>query len=675
MNRRDALTRGLGALALLAGPRAGAAAGQDAVQGAAALGPRVPKRYLRTVADEALLRRHLLPADAWHPYPQAGDRAAWARVPADVTAALVARADAWLGTEWPQLPASLFLEFAENGNRTRYEQRYFERRSRLAGLVLAECVQGQGRYLHAIADGVWHVCEETFWGLPAHSGMQKSGVGLPDAQEPVIDLFAAETGVTLAYVHYLVGAQLRKLSPLLPLRIAAEVKRRILDPGWQRDDFKWMGLTAGSDGRRAPLNNWTSWIGSSWLEANLLLEPDPERRIAATLKICGCLDRFLEDYSDDGACEEGPGYWAMSAGPYLDCLMALDSALGGAANPGAGLAADPFVRRMGHYVLDVHVAGDWFVNYGDAHARVHHSPPLLHRFGRATGDGGLAAFGAFRAPGHGIALSDQGRLARDVADVLEVARMRATAARDALQRASWYPALGLMTARAQAGSAQGFFLAVQAASNARSHGHHDSGSFIVFHDGLPVFVDPGVEAYTAKTFGKDRYTIWTMQSGFHNLPIVGGHMQRGRDARDRAGRLRVDDGRDETGMTMDLATAYGPEAGIETWERRVALRRDTETVSLRETFALSRAAPVALVFMTPRRPDAAAPGMVALPVAGGRTVRLRFDPRRLRADVEPLPLADPGLAHEWGGTLYRIRLVAQQPLAAGDLDVTIEHET
>jgi hypothetical protein len=663
MNRRDALTRGLGALALLAGPRLGAAAGQDVVQGGAATVPRVPKRYLRTVVDAALLGRHLLPAAAWHPYPQAGDRAAWARVPADVAAALTARADAWLGTEWPQLPASLFLEFAENGNRTHYEHRYFERRSRLAGLVLAECVQGQGRYLHAIADGVWHVCEETFWGLPAHTGMQKSGVGLPDAQEPVIDLFAAETGVTLAYVHYLVGTQLRGVSPLLPARIAAEVKRRILDPGWLRDDFKWMGIKA----HKEPLNNWTSWIGSSWLEANLLLEPDPERRVAATLKICACLDRFLEDYSDDGACEEGPGYWTMSAGPYLDCLMALDSALGGAVD----LAADPFVRRMGHYVLDVHVAGDWFVNYGDAHARVHHSPPLLHRFGRATGDAELAAFGAFRAPARGIALSDQGRLARDLADVLEVARMRATAGRDALQRSSWYPALGLLTARARAGSAEGFFVAVQAASNARSHGHHDSGSFIVFHDGLPVFVDPGVEAYTAKTFGKDRYTIWTMQSGFHNLPIVGGHMQWGRDARDRASRVRVDDARHETGMTMDLATAYGLDAGIETWERRIALRRDANTVSLRDTFGLARAAPVTLVFMTPRRPDAAQPGVVSLPVAGGRTVRLRFDPRILRADVEPLPLADPGLQHEWGAALYRVKLASAQPLAAGDLTVTI----
>jgi hypothetical protein len=664
MNRRDALARAFSALALLGGARAGGAyAAPATARDSVARAARVPKRYLSTVVDEAMLRRHLLPTGAWHPYPQAHDRAAWARVPADVAEALVARADGWLGTEWPQLPASLFLEFAENGNRTHYEQRYFERRSRLAGLVLAECVQGRGRYLHAIADGVWLICEETFWGLPAHSGMQKRGVGLPDAQEPVIDLFAAETGVTLAYVHELVGAELGAVSPLLPARIAAEVKRRILDPGWQRDDFKWMGLGE----RREPLNNWTSWIASSWLEANLLLEPDPERRIAATLKICGCLDRFLEDYSDDGACEEGPGYWTMSAGPYLDCLMALGSALGGAVD----LAADPFVRRMGHYVLDVHVAGDWFVNYGDAHAQVHHSPPLLHRFGRATGDGDLAAFGAFRAPARGIVASDQGRLARDVADVLEVARMRATAGRDALPRAAWYPALGLMTARARGGSAQGFFLAVQTASNARSHGHHDSGSFIVFHDGLPVFVDPGVEAYTAKTFGRDRYAIWTMQSGFHNLPIVDGRMQEGRDARDRASGVQVDDDARQTAMTMELATAFGPDAHVKTWRRRVLLDRDAGAVLLRETFALPRPAPVALVFMTPRRPDATQPGVLALPAAGGRTVRMRFDASALHVDVERIDLADPGLRREWGEALYRIRLASAQPLAAGDLAVSM----
>jgi hypothetical protein len=642
MKRRTVLKGGVAALA-----------GRDAsVRAAASVVPGAqhdvlaPKRYLRGVIDEAFLRRHLAPPGAWHPYPKAAERAAWQGVPADAAAAVIGRADAWLDAEWPTLPASLFLEFKENGNRTRYEARYFARRQRLAGLVLAECLQGQGRYLHAIADGVWHVCEESFWGLPAHSGMQRSGVGLGDVQDPIIDLFAAETGVSLAYVHYLLGPELAAVSPLLPARIAYEVKRRILDPAWSHDDFKWMGLKD----RKEPLNNWTSWICSSWLEANLLLEPDPERRVAAALKICGCLDGFLRDYADDGACEEGPGYWEMSAGPYLDCLLALGSATGGAVD----LAADPFVRRMGHYVFDAHIAGDWFVNYGDAHAKVHHSPQLLYRFGRATGDGAMMAFGAQRAPARGIALSSQGRLARDLPDLLQTGALRTHARADALGGTSWYPALGLMTARARPGTADGFYLAVQTASNARSHGHHDSGSFIVFHDGMPVFVDPGVEAYTAKTFSAQRYTIWTMQSGYHNLPAC-------------------------TAMSMELATTFGPEAGVDSWRRSIALERGgaveargAGTVGLRETFRLARPATVALVFMTPRLPAAAQPGVLVLaPPGAGMPVHLCFDAQALRAEVEPVVLTDPGLRREWGETLYRIRLVSPAAMSEGDLRILI----
>jgi hypothetical protein len=94
-------------------------------------------------------------------------------------------------------------------------------------------------------------------------------------------------------------------------------------------------------------------------------------------------------------------------------------------------------------------------------------------------------------------------------------------------------------------------------------------------------------------------------------------------------------------------------------------------VNLRETFALARPAAVTLVFVTPRKPDAAQAGTVALPVAGGRTVHLRFDPRALRADVERLALADAGLKHEWGEALYRIRLASAQPLDAGDFTLSI----
>ena len=666
MNRRDMLA---GSLGLLGALHSGGLRAAPSAASAALLPDKpalAPKRYLRSVIDEPFLKQHLLPAADWRPYPKAADRNGWRAVPADVAAALTTRANQWLGAEWPQLPANLFLEFKENGNRSHYEARYFERRSRLAGLALAECVEGQGRYLRSIVDGVWLVCEEAFWGLPAHTGAQHSGVGLPDIADPVIDLFAAETAVTLAYVHYLLGEELAAISPLIPARIVGEVKRRILDPGLARDDFGWMGLKHP----RTRLNNWTAWIASSWLEANLLLEPDPERRLSATLKICNCLDRYLEDYAADGACEEGPGYWSVSAGSYLDCLMALSSVTGNRVD----LAADPFVWKMGHYVVDVHVAGDWYVNYGDAHARVNHPPQLLYRFGKATGDRDLMAYGAFRAPPAGMSPSGQGRLARDIPDVLNAAATRGQPKADALSRASWYPALGLMTTRARAGSDQGFYLAVQTASNERSHGHRDTGSFIVFHDGQPVFIDVGVEAYTAKTFSADRYGIWTMQSGFHNLPTVGGRMQEGGQAAYRASRVAVQDRNAATRMSMDLATAYGPEAGVTRWERTIALRRDANSVTLREDFTLARPVPVSLAFMTPRVPELAGPGRLALAPAGGRgkPVHLRFDARLLRADIERIALSDPGLQHEWGKDVYRILLTSIQPMAQGELDIAIE---
>src|SRR5690606_26636925 len=106
----------------------------------------------------------------------------------------------------------------------------FGRRNKLIALALAECAEGQGRFTDEIANGVWLICEETYWGLPAHVAMQRAGVDLPDAAEPTVDLFAAETATALAYIQALLGGALDSVSPLIRPRIAAEIDRRILTP-------------------------------------------------------------------------------------------------------------------------------------------------------------------------------------------------------------------------------------------------------------------------------------------------------------------------------------------------------------------------------------------------------------------------------------------------------------
>ncbi|MGH9341899.1 MAG: hypothetical protein ACRD1R_20505 [Acidobacteriota bacterium] len=206
----------------------------------------------------------LVPLENWHPFPAAAQRQGWQKLPRPVREAHIRLGEEALDYDWAPLPASLFLEYARTGNRSNYEGVRRERRDRLADLVLAECMEGKGRFIDVIVNSIWATCEETYWGVPAHLGLQKAGAGLPDISEPTVDLFAAETGALLAWTHYLLGPQLEEVSPLIPERIRLEVDRRILAPNWEREDFWWMGFS----GRR--VNNWNPWVNSNWLTAVLL---------------------------------------------------------------------------------------------------------------------------------------------------------------------------------------------------------------------------------------------------------------------------------------------------------------------------------------------------------------------------------------------------------------------
>ncbi|MHC4542734.1 MAG: hypothetical protein ACYS74_23625, partial [Planctomycetota bacterium] len=149
------------------------------------------------------------------------------------------------------------------GNRSNYEGLWKQRRTMLHCLVVAECIEGRGRFLDKIADVVWAICEESSWTYPAHIGPQEAGVGLPDVDEPMVALFSAETGSSLAWTWYLLRERLDEVSPLVSKRIEREVNTRVLTPFLERDDFGWMGFRGRSDGRRP--NNWNPWINSNVL--------------------------------------------------------------------------------------------------------------------------------------------------------------------------------------------------------------------------------------------------------------------------------------------------------------------------------------------------------------------------------------------------------------------------
>ncbi|HZQ52290.1 MAG TPA: heparinase II/III family protein [Bryobacteraceae bacterium] len=593
----------------------------------------------------------LVPCPQFHPFPTAAEHARWESLPDDARAAMLKKGEDQLNTPWEVLPAILFLEFRRNGNRSHYEDVRNRRRRKLQDLVIAECIEGKGRFVDEIVNGVWLTCEETFWGVPAHLGAQKRGIGLPDVTEPIVDLFAAETASLLAWTHYELGDVLAGPSPLVPERIRLEIDRRILTPCLTRDDFSWMGFSG------KPVNNWNPWICSNWLTSALLIERDETRRQKAVVTILHCLDNFLNGYADDGGCDEGPSYWGRAGGSLFDCLDLLRSATNGACD---GFSF-PLVHQIGLYICRAHIYNEWYTNFADAPARLYTNGDLVYRFGERLNEPLMMKHGAFAAFERDHAGIPGDSIGRQLPALFNLATLRKAPRAQALLRDVWLPGIQVMAARCRDGSADGLYLAAQGGNNGESHNHNDVGNFLVYSGGQPAIIDVGVGTYTAKTFSSHRYDIWTMQSAYHNCPTINGVMQSaGHQFAASDVRYAADDSAAE--FHLNLAAAYPPEAHVQRWNRTLRLKRATNEIELLDEYALQQPAEtITLTLMTPCTVNAGTPGELSLAMPPGKSVRISYDGQALTPAVEEIRLEDAHLRQSWGERLFRILLRAKTP--------------
>jgi len=605
--------------------------------------------------------------EQYHPFPTAGEREGWEELRESVRRAHIARGEAALEKDWPSLPATLFLEYARTGNRSRYQNVRNRRRNMLCDMVVAECMEGKGRFVDGIADGVWTTCEETYWGVPAHINAQRAGVGLPDVAEPTVDLFAGETVSLLAWTLYLVGSQLDEVSPLIRERIHVESARRVLTPCLERDDFWWMGF-----GNRT-VNNWNPWCNSNWLTAALLLERDEERRRAAVVKILRSLDRFIDPYPADGGCDEGPGYWGRAGASLFDCLELLH----GASNGAIDVYDRPLIQEMGRYIYRVQIADRYFVNFADAAALVSPSSSLVFQYGRRIGDKKMMALGAEGAKEQNLFARGTGdSIGRQLPALFALEELASVAPAQPLPRDAWFSEIQVMAARDREGSADGLYVAAKGGHNAESHNHNDIGHFIAYVGGKPVIVDAGVEDYTAKTFSSQRYEIWTMQSAYHSLPTVGGVMQEpGKAYAARDVEYEADD--DRAQLRLDIADAYPAEAGLKSWKRAIKLNRGRD-IEVADAYELEREAEIFLSLITPCEVISEAGGVIELKereIVEGRTsgsARLHYPAHAMKVAVEEVAVEDRKLKSIWGETLYRIVLQVDKPTQEGAWTLRVE---
>jgi hypothetical protein len=580
---------------------------------------------------DARLAEHLGP---WRPYPPAADRRYWERVPRETRERLLAATMPLSEKPWPLLTASAYARYHADGDRQAYERPYFARRDKLTAAVLTALLAG-GAGGGQITDGVWLLCEETTWCMPAH----QPGDGLPDPDQPHVDLFAAETAALLAWTARLTGEH--------ESRVRREVRTRVLDPYRARDDWWWLGLGGGRD-----LNNWTPWIHANLLIASLLLDDQPH---ATASRAVAALDRYLGVVPGDGGCDEGASYWWRAGASLFECVATLAQACG----DDFGAFRLPKLAAIARYPMAVHIAGDVHVNFADGPLRPPGADPhLLYRFAVATGDAQLRqhAQAMRRELAPGALYGPNASLGRVLAAITDDAWAALPPAPFPAPDHSWLPDVGVLTARERAGDTAGLFLAAKAGHNDESHNHNDIGSFIVAWHGRPLLVDPGAGVYTRQTFGPDRYQIWTMQSSWHNTPAPAGPPQaagRGYRATDVSADLSAT----AAELALNLAAAYPAAAGVRFWHRTLRLDRTAVAVSVHDRWELDQASQRSVSYLiTPEEPQVAGT-TILLPAGLAIDIDATVcDPAPDLVSVERRDLDDPQLRAVWGGHLYRITL-------------------
>ncbi|MCG8499690.1 MAG: hypothetical protein MJB12_04680 [Firmicutes bacterium] len=180
-------------------------------------------------------------------------------------------------------------------------------------------MDGRGKYFNQIINGLWALCETTYWGLSATTDLQRCGPGLPDIKESIIELRVGEVANLLSWTYYFFHSEFDKRSKRINERIEYEINRRILEPYYSRNNFWWIGFNGGF------VNNRNPWCNYNVLTAIVLFENDPVKRQDGILKTMSSVDYFINYYKKDGACEEGVTYWKHTGGKLYEYLLLLQA--------------------------------------------------------------------------------------------------------------------------------------------------------------------------------------------------------------------------------------------------------------------------------------------------------------------------------------------------------------
>ncbi len=650
------------------------------------------KDLLKTKYAEIGVAESFRPGAEWLNLPDYDNRAGWEKLLDEkLRTQLVRRGEEYLQYRWQAIMATEYLEFERSGNRYVMQDIWSANRMALGALLYAELAEGKGRFMEQILNGMWYYATTPSWVYSAHTPNQRSHRAIPDSADKLIDLGAGTLAQMLSYGLHFFEKDLDKIDPVVCRDLRKALKREIFDS--YLDDGEdicnwWIGNTPNfQNGTYDSVNNWNPWVNTNILISFLLVEQDNDTLHRFLKKSVASVDNFLNYVQSDGACEEGPSYWSHAAGKVWEYLQILYDASGGRFN----LLGNERIRRMGEYTSRAYIGGKHYtLNFADAPACIRPSFSIVWLYGKAVNSMemqrfallGLAGEKQFEMPrGLGgemwrdFCLLQHWNEVRQVVDEANarVAQIGMTATLAELRKdvpaATWYDETEVCMVR----TADNCYFGAKGGYNGESHNHNDVGTFVFFKDNEPLILDVGPTTYMRQTFTHERYSIWSMQAQWHNLPLINGVQEEAGRAYHTSSATYKKNGSRHT-LSLGLESAFPDEAACTSWKRTYQLTdsRRGSSLIIREDYELrKRKAADVEHFLVKGDVELVTPGL--LMVRNGNVGIRMIYPKTFTTEVTTRVLDDVRHSSIWGPELKRISLSsATDAPISGSYEIKIE---
>lgn len=531
-----------------------------------------------------------------------------------------------------------YKKFLETGSRKESEKEYFEVRKQLSAFTLYLQWKQTGEAVEHFNELLWSVANEFSWCLAAHLPHGEEGF-LPEADRH-IDLFAAETAHTLSE-----GLALHKeiIHPYIYNHVKEQIKRRAVTPflnkiwGWETSRNNWCAVCAGSLGMTALLLKEELGI----IQEKILSKVDK------------ALVYYLKCFGEDGATEEGIGYWVYGFGYYIYYLeMRLTKDKDFTLRP----ETVEKLKKISRFPACVQIKGSEFLPFSDVSAGTLIPTGLLTYL--------KEHFGVTPPSCEEITPFDFEHCYR----FAHLSRnlwwtQKEIMTQEEISHTTYFQNLQWLVQKDKE-----CFFAVKGGNNQEEHNHNDVGSFVLALRGELILTDLGAGPYTAEYFKEKRYEYAHTRSYWHNVPLVEGREQMPVHGDCKV--IKVGTDTDNALITLEYSGVYNIKE-LTTLTRSLQNDLTSKKLTITDSFLGCKPLRFEEGFVSTIKPEQQAEGSLYWRGEQGK-VSLLFPKELLLVKIEEKVLLD----HRGNPfTAYRTALELKQPSKESEIILTFFYST